>query len=90
VNFHPADPSAHIIQRAVRRYLTAPKGDVPICQLRNLKGFEFGVQRVIVAYHRPKNLKNYLAPRRLNPLGTPVSMILSKYMSSRPVAAVEL
>jgi hypothetical protein len=90
VDFHPADPSARIIQRTVRQYLTAPKGDVPICQLRNLKGFEFGVQRVIVAYHRPKNLKNYLAPRRLNPLGTPVSVILGNYMYHRPSAAVEL
>jgi hypothetical protein len=79
VNFHPADPSARIIQRLVRRYLLSPQGDLPIHALRNYQGFEFGVNRIIVAYHRPRNLKNYLAPRRLNPLGTSVSSIVEAF-----------
>jgi hypothetical protein len=79
VNFHPADPSARIIQRLARRYLLSPQGDLPIHALRNYQGFEFGVNRIIVAYHRPRNLKNYLAPRRLNPLGTSVSSIVEAF-----------
>jgi hypothetical protein len=40
--------------------------------IKNHASFECGIKRIVVAYHRQRNLKNIRAPRRLNPEGTQV------------------
>jgi hypothetical protein len=79
VDFHPADPSARVIQRVIRRRLLAPPNDTPLHELRNCDGARLGIRRVIIAYHRPRNLKNHLSPRRLDPTGIPVSEVLDNF-----------
>lgn len=62
--FHPSDPASSTIQRTFRQTLLAPRTP-SLPHLRNLSGHRFGCGRLIVAYHRPRNIGNLLSPRKL-------------------------
>jgi hypothetical protein len=77
VPFHPSDPPSREIQRVFRQCLLDPPGEPRLPELRNTSNQPFGAERLVVAYSRPRNLGNYLARRRLNPLGISVSTLLA-------------
>jgi hypothetical protein len=77
VRYHPADPAASVIQRFCRQYFVTPWQGPHLTKLRNFDQYELGVDRVVVAYHRPRNLKESLAPRKLKSEGIPVSELIA-------------
>jgi hypothetical protein len=78
VHYHPADPPSSAIQRLFRSTVHSPPGEPPLPALRNLHNIPLNVDRLTVAYHRPPNLANLLAPRKIRTHpGAPVSAFLS-------------
>lgn len=63
--FHPHDAAGREIQRAFRSTMLSPTDEPALPNLRNRRGARLNVSRLIVAYHRPRNLGNLLSPRRL-------------------------
>jgi hypothetical protein len=72
--FNPRDPSSAVLQQTFRKNLLSPIHEQRLETMRNEHNAHLGIDRMIVAYHRPRNIKNLLFPRRFreNPL-TPVS-----------------
>ena len=66
------------IQRVFRTTLLNPPNEPPLPSLENTDGIPCGISRMVVAYHRPRNLGNVLAPRRLHKDGVSVSSILAE------------
>jgi hypothetical protein len=63
--FHPCNPSSQSIQRLFRDVLLSPPNEPLLPDLRNSNDAPVRINRMIVAYHRPYNLKNLLFPRRI-------------------------
>lgn len=82
VPFHALDPSSSIIQSAFTRIMQKPIGSTPLRELLNHRGAPFIAERLIVAYHRPRNLGNILSRRRLSEDGVAVSSVIAN--ESRP------
>ena len=61
--FHPCNPSSKIIQRKFYVHLIGHQ-DGSIVNIRNSHGYKLDINSLIVAYHRPKNLGNYLSSRQ--------------------------
>ena len=73
VPYHPLDPSSKEIQAAFRKHLLKenppnPYLVTPLPKLCNGKGHKLGINRLIVAYHRPRNIGNFLTPRHVDRL----------------------
>ncbi len=73
VPYHPLDPSSREIQAAFRKHLLKenpanPYLTTPLPKLSNGRGHNLGINRLIVAYHRPRNLGNFLTPRHVDRL----------------------
>jgi hypothetical protein len=80
VAYHPKNPPNRRIQMAFDRCIRNPPGDTPLDTLCNYKDVPFGPARLLIAQHRPNNLKNILSPRKLQD-GAPdttASAILNK------------
>jgi hypothetical protein len=61
--YHPGNPSSKSIQQIFRDELLSPSG---LCTLQDLKNHErnrIGLNRLLIAYHRPPNIGNLLSPR---------------------------
>jgi hypothetical protein len=63
--FHPSDPSSKQLQYLFRTILLEPPGEPALPRLQNKKRAPSGIERMVVAYHRPRNLGNVLTSRRL-------------------------
>ncbi len=79
--YHPLDPPSTAVQQLFRTHLLKerkfnPYGPIPLYKLCNSKGKDLGIRRMIVAYHRPKNIGNYLTPRRIDRLPGPSASAL--------------
>ena len=60
--FHPDDPSSTVVQRLFHQHLLNPPAEPPLPDLCNYRNCSIGTNRLIVAYHRPNNLKNLFFP----------------------------
>jgi hypothetical protein len=74
VPFHPHDPPSSELQKAWRMFmwkniLSPYQPELP--SVKNKKGKPIGINRLIVAYHRPPNLGNLLTPRRFDKVKGP-------------------
>ena len=79
LRYNPHDPVRGDIQTLFSENVLLPKGETPLQDLRNQKGYKMGTNRLIVCYHRHWNLRNYLFPRVLyEPVKGKVSDILAK------------
>jgi hypothetical protein len=77
LTYHPQDPSSQSIQKIFRKTLLKPHGEPALPDLCSFKGARLETNRMIVAYHRPNNLKNLLFPRTLRePDGKPASSFI--------------
>jgi hypothetical protein len=76
--FHPRDvTTSKVIQAAFRSTLLHPRNETPLPDLLNLENGFFRSERLIVAYHRPYNLRNVLFPRKFKAADNhPVSSFL--------------
>jgi hypothetical protein len=82
--FHPRDPRSRQIQKLFRSTVLSPPGEPPLWELPNHLDIPSNIRRLIVCYHRPKNLENLLCPRRLPEVpGSTVSGILCAIRTRR-------
>jgi hypothetical protein len=65
--FHPLDPPSREVQDLFRHLLLfPPEGATPLADLQHEStGAKLRINRLTVAYHRPKNIANILIPRKL-------------------------
>jgi hypothetical protein len=63
MNYHPSDPSSKEIQQIFREEVLEPTGLSTLPLLRNHQNHPIGINRLLVAYHRPPNIGNLLSPR---------------------------
>ena len=70
VIYHPKNPPNRRIQRAFEHFLRNPSDETSLDDLRNHSEIPFGPSRLVIANHRPFNLKNILSPRKLRPGAT--------------------
>jgi hypothetical protein len=61
--FHPNDPPSQALQQLFRDTLLSPPHEPPLPTLCNLNDAPIRINRMIVAYRRPRNFKNILFPR---------------------------
>lgn len=87
LQFHPSDPPSKDLQRTFRTVLLEPIGETRLSLLKNKKNNPLEVERMVVAYHRPRNLGNVLTSRRLRTSSTQdnVSDIISTLRPSVPM-----
>jgi hypothetical protein len=71
IPYHPSDPTSNIIQDSFRREIQFPRGLTPLHNLKNHKNTDLGINRLIVAYHRPPNISNLLSPRTMTAANGP-------------------
>ena len=64
LKYHPTDPPSKVLQHLFRRYIIHPDNEPPLAKLTNAEGAPIDIDRLIVAYHNPKKLRNLLFPRR--------------------------
>ena len=82
VKYHPCDPPSSALQQIFRNTVLSPPNEPPLPTLQNTVSgrpnrHRFGVSRMTVAYHRPRNLGNLLSPRKLKQhIDAPVSAFL--------------
>ena len=65
LQFYPRDPPSKIFQQYFYSHILFPKNEPPLFKLENDHAAPLDINRLIVAYHKPKNLRNLLFPRRL-------------------------
>jgi hypothetical protein len=70
--FHPFDPKRKLIQSIFADQLLQNWSSTPLWEQKNHKNRKIGIRRMIVAYHRPKNLANHLVPRRIERTAGPL------------------
>jgi hypothetical protein len=64
LEYHPYDPPSRVLQCLFRELLKSPANEPELSTLRNKNNVPNGINRMIVAFKRPRNLKNTLFPRR--------------------------
>ena len=77
LEYHPADPPASAIQRLWQECISDPPGETPLSACVNLDGAPMGNKKLIVAYSRPRNLRNEFSVRDISKRGRPVSSFLA-------------
>ena len=78
LQYHPDDPSTRDIQKLWQDLVLQPKGETPLPDMENADGVPVGVNKLIVAYSRPLNLKNRFSVRDIHGRGRPASEYLAK------------
>ena len=76
LQFHPQDPPAKELQRLWREFISEPPGEDPLSKMSNYDGELVGIDRMVVAYSRPPNLRNKFSVRNIQGRGRPVSEYL--------------
>jgi hypothetical protein len=77
IEYHPMNMPARTIQSLWRNYIAAPPNKIPLSEIIGHNCAECGIDRLIVAHHRPPSLGNLLSYRKLKPnYGPPVSSYL--------------
>ena len=76
IKYHPSSPSSRKLQEQFCSHLRQPPGETPLPVLTNLMRVPIGINRMIVAYHRPKNLGDILTPRKISEGVKSVSTII--------------
>ena len=71
--FHPNNPPSSHIQQIFRDTILSPGKEPILTTLRNFSGKQCTIQRLIIAYNRPKNIGNYTSPRKLRSDTTSIS-----------------
>ena len=62
--FHPRDPPARVFQLLFWRFIIQPINEPHIYDVRNIDGVRVQIDRLILAYHNPKTLRNLFFPRK--------------------------
>lgn len=76
--YHPEDPPARDIQRLRKEYIFNPPNDTPLSECTNLDGEKVGINKLVIAYSRPLNLKTRFSVRDMYGRGKNVSEYLAE------------
>jgi hypothetical protein len=79
LQYHPNDPQSRDIQRIWREQVLQPEGETPLPDMENITGDRVGIDKLVVAYSRPLNLKNRFSVRDINGRGKSVSEHLAQW-----------
>ena len=79
LQYHPFDPQSREIQRIWREEILHPDEDTPLPEMENNKGYKVGINKLVVAYSRPLNLKNRFTVRDIDGRGISVSEHLAQW-----------
>ena len=72
--YHPQGPNSSKFQSLFRENFVQPRFEQPYHTYKNIQGASLRVRRMIVAYTRPRNLRDIFSYRRINVYnGPPVS-----------------
>ena len=82
VPYHPCDPPSQALQKCFANAMLQPLGEPPLADLQNNDNVCFNHSRMIVAFHRSRNLGNLLSPRRVRLPNQPVKIQLDKNIST--------
>ena len=77
LQFHPEDPAAREIQELWRGLVSHPPGEPPLAEMKNRGGAAVGIDRLVIAYSRPLNLRNKFSVRDITGRGREVSSYLA-------------
>jgi hypothetical protein len=78
IQFHPDDPPAREIQELWREYVAHLAGDIPLPACANDYGDKCGIDKLVIAYSRPLNLRNMFSVRNtIHGRGREVSSFLA-------------
>ena len=79
LQFHHDDPQSRDIQRIWREQVLQPEGELPLPEMENTDGVRVGLNKLVVAYSRPLNLKNRFSVRDIDGRGISVSEHLAQW-----------
>ena len=79
LQYHPYDPQSHKIQQIWREQVLQPAGETELTVLESLNGERVGINKLVVAYNRPPNLKNRFSVRDIHCRGKSVSEHLAQW-----------
>ena len=79
LQYHPNDPQSRDIQRIWREQVLQPESETPLPDMDNITGDMVGIDKLVVAYSRPLNLKNRFSVRDINGRGKSVSEHLAQW-----------
>jgi hypothetical protein len=84
LKYHPLDPSRSYLQFFFRQLLLSPYGkeELPYLPQRDPR-YQIGISSMNVAYHRHRNLRDILSPRKLKDGTKPASTVLASILESR-------
>jgi hypothetical protein len=74
IRYHPRLIPSNLIQKQFHRHIVAPDHELEVHFLKNHRNATLPQHKLIIAYHRPLNLQNYLSCRKMDH-GVPVSTI---------------
>jgi hypothetical protein len=77
LQYHPEDPPSSAIQRIWKETVFSPEGEDPLPDMMNYDGERVRINKLIVAYSRPLNLRNKFSVRNIHGRGRPVSEYLA-------------
>ena len=69
--YHPDDPPSRSIQRAFKQCILEPPNSIPLSKFPAKSRYPMRTDRLIIAYHKNKSLKNLLSPRRFDKTSGP-------------------
>jgi len=78
VQYHPEDPPASAIQQLWQELVQNPPGEKPLTEMVNCLHEPVGVDRLVVAYSRPLNLRNQFSVRDIQGRGREVSTYMAE------------
>ena len=77
LEYHPYSPPPSKLQELWKRLVFNPPYEKPLTSVVNNSGTKIGIEKMIIAYSRPRNLGNLLSYRNLHTSkGPPVSSLL--------------
>ena len=79
LQYHPYDPQSRELQRIWQEEILEPAGATKLPEMENNEGHKVGINKLVVAYSRPLNLKNRFSVRDVNGRGKSVSAHLAQW-----------
>ena len=79
LQYHPYDPQSREIQQIWREQVFQPAGETELPMMESLNEERVGINKLVVAYSRPPNLKNKFSVRDIHGRGKSVSEHLAQW-----------
>ena len=90
LEYHPYSPPSYLLQEIWKRHIFHPPYEKVLTSVVNNIGKDIEIEKMIIAYSRPRNLGNLLSYRNLHSSnGPPVSSILPSGLHTREVPEIE-